>query len=565
MYKGIAASEGIAIGKVLLLKKEEPVIEKRTISVDEIENEKERLTQALELSKQQLEEIKENAGEVMREILDAHIMILNDDELVDQINGKISDKKQDVVSATHETIEFFVSIFASMEDDYMKERVADLRDIGYRIIMNLLGKEILSLITLKEPVVIVAHDITPSDTAQMNKDRVLGFLTDIGGRTSHSAIMARTLEIPAILGLNDITQKVQNGDIVCFNGEEGVLYIDPDQETLAKYQKLAQEQEQERKLLAEYKEKESVTSDGHRVELAGNIGNPKDTQNAKKNGAEGIGLYRTEFLYMDRDNLPSEEEQYEAYRSVLEQMGDQPVVIRTLDIGGDKKLPYLPMPEELNPFLGYRAIRICLDQIDLFKTQLRALLRASMHGNLKIMYPMISSLEEVQYANKILEECRKELDREGIPYAKFEVGIMVEIPSAALTADLIAPEVDFFSIGTNDLIQYTCAVDRMNQKISDLYNPFHPAVLRLIKQVIDAAHNHGIWCGMCGETAGNKKLIPIYLGMGLDEFSMSAGAILKARKQIAGLTYSKAQEIFADVMKMRTAQEIEDYMNKIIE
>lgn len=565
MVKGIAASEGIAVGKVLLLKKEEPVIEKRIIAPDEKEIEKNKLSAALAKSREQIEQIKKNAGDVMKEILDAHLLILEDDELVGMIVGKIEAENQDAVSATRDSVEFFANILGAMEDAYMKERAADIRDIGYRIIMNLLGKDILSLMTIQEPVIVVAHDITPSDTAQMNKEKVLGFLTEIGGKTSHSAIMARTLEIPAILGLENITKQVKTGDTVCFDGEEGILFVDPDEETLQKYKKMAQEQEHTKKLLAQYKEKKTQTKDGHQVELASNIGNPKDAENADKNGAEGVGLYRTEFLYMDRDNLPSEDEQYEAYRAVLEKMGERPVVIRTLDIGGDKKLPYLQLPDEMNPFLGYRAVRICLDQTDLFKTQLRALLRASVHGNLKIMYPMISSLEEVRSANAILDECKKELDREGIPYAKFEVGIMIEIPSAALTADLIAPEVDFFSIGTNDLIQYTCAVDRMNQKIAELYNPFHPAVLRLIKRVIDAAHENGIWCGMCGETAGNKKLIPLYLGMGLDEFSMSAGAILKARKQIADWSLADAQKIVDDVMKLKTAEEIENYMTKIVE
>lgn len=565
MVKGIAASEGIAVGKVLLLKKEEPVIEKRIIAPDEKEIEKNKLSAALAKSREQIEQIKKNAGDVMKEILDAHLLILEDDELVGMIVGKIEAENQDAVSATRDSVEFFANILGAMEDAYMKERAADIRDIGYRIIMNLLGKDILSLMTIQEPVIVVAHDITPSDTAQMNKEKVLGFLTEIGGKTSHSAIMARTLEIPAILGLENITKQVKTGDTVCFDGEEGILFVDPDEETLQKYKKMAQEQEHTKKLLAQYKEKKTQTKDGHQVELASNIGNPKDAENADKNGAEGVGLYRTEFLYMDRDNLPSEDEQYEAYRAVLEKMGERPVVIRTLDIGGDKKLPYLQLPDEMNPFLGYRAVRICLDQTDLFKTQLRALLRASVHGNLKIMYPMISSLEEVRSANAILDECKKELDREGISYAKFEVGIMIEIPSAALTADLIAPEVDFFSIGTNDLIQYTCAVDRMNQKIAELYNPFHPAVLRLIKRVIDAAHENGIWCGMCGETAGNKKLIPLYLGMGLDEFSMSAGAILKARKQIADWSLTDAQKIVDDVMKLKTAEEIENYMTKIVE
>ncbi len=565
MYKGIAASEGIAIGKVLLLEKEEPVIERKTVTDEQVEGEKAALAKALQQSREQLEAIKANAGEVTAEILDAHLLILEDTELIDTIHMKIEGAHQDVVSATDEAIDFFANLLASMGDAYMKERAADIRDIGYRVVMNLLGKEIRSLMSLTEPVVIAAHDITPSDTAQMSKDKVLGFLTNIGGRTSHSAIMARTLEIPAILGLNDITERLKDGDLVCFDGEEGVLHVDPDEQTLEKYRRLQETQEQTKKLLLEFKDRSTETSDKHHVELAANIGSPKDAESALKNGAEGIGLYRTEFLYMDRESLPTEEEQFEAYKAVLEQMGERPVVIRTLDIGGDKKLPYLPLPDEMNPFLGYRAVRICLDRVDLFKTQLRALLRASVYGNLKIMYPMISSLEEVRAANRILEECRRELEQENIAHGKFEVGIMIEIPSAALTADLIAKEVDFFSIGTNDLIQYTCAVDRMNQKISDLYNPFHPAVLRLISQVIDAAHANGIWCGMCGETGGNKFLVPLYLGMGLDEFSMSANAILRVRKQIAQLSTDEAKRILAHAMSLSTASEIEEYMKSIVE
>ena len=565
MYKGIPASEGIAIGKILLMKKEEPVIVRQTIDSNQAENEKNKLSAAIAKSKEQLQKIQAAAGDVMKEILDAHLLILEDEELIGMIHLKVDTEQQDIVSATHDAIEFFADMMASMEDEYMKERAADLRDIGYRIVMNLLGKEILSLLALEEPVIIAAHDITPSDTAQMRKDKVLGFLTNIGGKTSHSAIMARTLEIPAILGMGNITDELKNGDLVCFDGEEGVLYVAPDEPTLEKYKKKQQEQLQKKKLLEEYKDKKSLTKDGHSVELASNIGNPKDAENANKNGAEGIGLYRTEFLYMDRENLPSEEEQFEAYKAVLEAMGERGVVIRTLDIGGDKKLPYLPLPEEMNPFLGYRAVRICLDQKDLFKTQLRALLRASVYGNLKIMYPMISCLEEVRAANAVLEECKKELEREGISYSKFEVGIMIEIPSAAITADLIAPEVDFFSIGTNDLIQYTCAVDRMNEKIANLYNAFHPAVLRLIRQVIESAHANSIWCGMCGETAGNKYLIPLYLGMGLDEFSMSSGSILRARKQIAELSLVRAREIVAKVWSMKTADEIEAYMKETVE
>ena len=561
MLKGIAASDGVAIGKILLLEKEEPVIAKRTIEDNEIDSQKNMLLDALAKSKAQLESIKSNAGETMAEILDAHIMILEDTELIDAINMKIELEKQDAISSTDETIAFFADLFKNMDNEYMKERAADMIDIGYRIVMNMLGKEIPSLMALEEPVIIVSHDITPSDTAQMKKDMVLGFLTNIGGRTSHSAIMARSLEIPAILGLSDITTKVKNGDIVCFDGEEGIVYLNPDSETINKYNSKSQELSKEKEMLSTLKNQKSESTDGHHIEIAANIGSPEDARKADEYGCEGIGLYRTEFLYMDRENLPSEEEQFEAYKAVLEVMGERPLVIRTLDIGGDKKLPYLPLPEEMNPFLGYRAIRICLAQPDIFKVQLRALLRASIYGNLRIMYPMISCVEEVRAANEILNECKKELESEGISYSNdIQVGIMVEIPAAAVAADLIADEVDFFSIGTNDLIQYTCAVDRMNEKISHLYNAFNPAVLRLIKNVIDAAHNNNIWCGMCGETAGDKRLIPIYLGMGLDEFSMSASSILKARKQVSELSYEQMKTMAEKALKLKTSDEIQSFI-----
>lgn len=563
MYKGIPASEGVAIGKVLKLEKEDLNLKKTTIREDEIEKHKIILQNAILKSKSQLQKIQESANEQTKEILDAHIMILEDVELIDLINVKIETELLDSAYASYDAIEFFANMLESMDNEYMKERATDMRDIGYRLIMNIQDKDIVSLLEIDESVIIVAHDITPSDTAQMNKEKVFGFLTNIGGRTSHSAIMARTLEIPAILGLNDITQNVKNGDIVCFDGEQGVVFVNPDQEILEKYRKKQEEQKEFKQILLEYKDKESKTSDNHKVEIAANIGKPEDSDIAHKNNSDGIGLYRTEFLYMDRENLPTEEEQFEAYKYVLEKMQNKPVVIRTLDIGGDKKLPYLELEEEMNPFLGYRAIRICLDRTDLFKTQLRALLRASVFGNLKIMYPMISSLEEVRKANKILDECKKELDEQNIKYGKFEVGIMIEIPSAAISSDIIAKEVDFFSIGTNDLIQYTCAVDRMNQKISDLYNSFNPAVLRLIKMVIDNAHKNNIWCGMCGETAGDKRLIPIYLGMGLDEFSMSASSVLKARKQISEFTLNEAKQIAEKVLSLSTSEEIEEYIKTI--
>lgn len=557
MLKGIAASDGIAIGRVLLLKKEIPVIMRKVIPEAEISSQLRVLENALRKSISQLKSIQSESDENMSMILDSHIMILEDTELIDAIRLKIETGKQDAVSAADETLRFFADMFRGMKNDYMKERSEDITDIGYRLIMNMLGREIHSLRSIKEPVIIVAHDITPSDTAQMKKDMVLGFLTDIGGRTSHAAIMARSLEIPAILGLGNITSCVQHGDRVCFDGSEGTVLINPDDQTIDIYSMKAIKLQKEKELLSVYRGRHSVTSDGRKVEICANIGNPSDALRADEYGAEGIGLYRTEFLYMDRPSMPTEEEQFQAYRVVLETMGNRPVIIRTLDIGGDKNLPYLSIPEETNPFLGYRAMRIFLDRPEIFKIQLRALLRASVYGRLRIMYPMISSVEEVRAANLILEECKRELDAEGLRYSdELQKGIMVEIPSAAIAADLIADEVDFFSIGTNDLIQYTCAVDRMNEKISGLYNPFNPAVLRLIKNVIDAAHDNGIWCGMCGEAAADSRLIPLYLGMGLDEFSMSAGSMLKARKLISGLSYEKMQLMSREALRIKTSDDI---------
>ncbi|MDF2548122.1 MAG: phosphoenolpyruvate--protein phosphotransferase [Anaerosolibacter sp.] len=556
MYKGIGASPGIAVGKALLLKKEDIIIERKSIRNEMEENE--RFHKALDKTKEQIEEIKKNTGAAQQEIMDAHLMILEDPELIGGVEGAVNAEKINAEAALQGVIDTFVAIFESMDNEYMRERAADIKDVGQRIMMNLLGKEHPNLAKLKEPVVIVAHDLTPSDTAQLDRENVLGFVTEIGGRTSHSAIMARTMEIPAVLGLKAITQQIKNGDILVFDGEEGIVLVNPEEPVIQQYTekrvKLAEEKQALRKLL----NSNTISKDGKKVELGGNIGNPRDAQKAHESGAEGIGLYRTEFLYMDRTSLPSEEEQFEAYKAVLEIMGERPVVIRTLDIGGDKELPYMNLPKEMNPFLGYRAIRICLDQKEIFKTQLRALLRASVYGNLKIMYPMISSLEEVRAANGIMEEVKQELNNERKEWSSdIEVGIMIEIPAAAVISDILAMEVDFFSIGTNDLIQYTTAVDRMNEKIAHLYNPFNPAVLRLIKQVIDNGHKAGKWVGMCGEVAGDKRLIPVLLGMGLDEFSMSAGAILPARKQIQALSYEEMKALADQVLQLGTAEEIE--------
>ncbi|MRN23081.1 phosphoenolpyruvate--protein phosphotransferase [Romboutsia ilealis] len=566
MFKGIGASPGVAIGKVLVVEHSELEIEKRSIT--NIDEEVTKLERAVEISKEELTKVKEKAlielGEHEAEIFEAHLLVLEDPELIDSAKAKIRDEEVNADFALKEIRDMFVGMFESMDNEYMRERAADIKDVTNRIIRHLLGAKIVDLAALEEEVVLVAHDLTPSDTATMNKSKVLGFLTDIGGRTSHTAIMARTLEIAAVVGLTDITTKAKDGDYIVFNGDTGEVILNPDEETMNKYTKLKNEFEEYRKSLDLLKGQPSVTLDGRHVELAGNIGSPKDVEGLIKNDAEGVGLYRTEFLYMDKeDAFPTEEEQYEAYKAVLEGMDNKPIVIRTLDIGGDKELPYFEMESEMNPFLGYRAIRICLDRKDIFKTQLRALYRASVHGKLRIMFPMISSLEELLAAKEVVAEVKDELNAEGVAFANdVEVGMMIEIPSAAVISDILAKHVDFFSIGTNDLIQYTCAVDRMNQKISHLYNQFNPAVLRLIKTVIDNAHKEGKWVGMCGESAGDQRMIPILLGFGLDEFSMSPISILPARKLITSVSYEDMQNFANEVLSMGTAKEIKAHVEK---
>ena len=563
MFKGTAASPGIAIGKALVYKDVDLNIDKLNIS--EVENENKKLHDAIEKTKIQLRAIKEEAtkklGTEQAQIFEAHLMVLEDPELLSQIKDKVNNEKINVEYATKDVIDNFVSLFESMDDEYMRERAADIKDVGIRILKNLLGIEIVNLALLSDEIILVAHDLTPSDTATMNRDKVLGFITDIGGRTSHTAIMARSLEVPAVVGLKNITSTINDGDTIVFDGEDGVVHVNPTENVLSLFQQKKKDYEVTRRDLEALKGMPTVSKDGRVVELAANIGTPKDIKGVIENSGEGIGLYRTEFLYMNRNSMPTEEEQFQAYKEVLEGMEGKPVIIRTLDIGGDKELPYLNLPKEMNPFLGYRAIRICLDQTEIFKVQLRALLRASVYGNLKIMYPMISSVEEVRDANKILEEVKNELDREYISYSKsIEVGIMVEIPAAAVIGDLLIKEVDFFSIGTNDLIQYTKAVDRMNEKISYLYDPFNPAILRMIKMIIDYAHEGGKWVGMCGEMAGDKNLIPILLGLGLDEFSMSAVSILPARKIISEISYSDMKKIAEVTLTLPTSEEIKEYI-----
>ena len=568
LFNGIGASPGIVIGKALVVEENEIVIEKKAIN--DVEAEVNKLNDAVKVSKTELEKVKakvaNDLGEEEAEIFGAHLLVLEDPEFIGEAENKIKSESLNAEYALNEVKDMFVTIFESMDNDYMRERAADIKDVTNRVLRHILGIKIVDLSAIDEEVVLVAHDLTPSDTATMNKAMVQGFLTDIGGRTSHTAIMSRTLEIPAVVGLSDITYQAKDGDIIVFDGDKGQVYINPDQTLIDEYQDKKRVFEEDKKALAQLKGQESKTIDGKRVELAGNIGTPDDVEGLIKNDAEGVGLYRTEFLYMNNDEFPSEEIQYEAYKKVLEGMDGKPVVIRTLDIGGDKKLSYVEMDEEMNPFLGYRAIRLCLDKTDIFRTQLRALYRASVHGKLRIMFPMISSLEELLAAKEMCQKVKDELKDESVAYAEdVELGMMIEIPSAAVISDILAKHVDFFSIGTNDLIQYTCAVDRMNQKISYLYNQFNPAVLRLIKLVIKNAHQEGKWVGMCGEAAGDQKMIPILLGFGLDEFSMSPISILRARRLINSVTEADMQKLSDQVLGLSTAEEIEDYMDKFID
>ena len=555
MLKGIAASDGVAVAKAYLLV--QPDLSFNKTSVEDTDAEATRLDDALAKSTEELQAIRDKAaqslGEAEAQVFDAHLMVLSDPEMVGQIKQNIQDNKVNAEAALKEVTDMYIGMFEAMDDNaYMQERAADIRDVAKRILAHLLGVTLPNPSMINEEVIVVAHDLTPSDTAQLDRTYVKAFVTDIGGRTSHSAIMARSLEIPAIVGTKEITDKVKAGDILAVNGIIGDVIIDPTDAEKSEFEAEAKAYADQKAEWDKLKNAETVTADGKHVELAANIGTPKDLEGVHKNGGEAVGLYRTEFLYMDSSDFPTEEDQYQAYKAVLEGMEGKPVVVRTMDIGGDKELPYLTLPHEMNPFLGYRALRISLSELGdgMFRTQMRALLRASVHGNLRIMFPMVATLKEFRAAKAIFEDEKQKLVNEGVEVSNdIQVGIMIEIPAAAVLADKFAKEVDFFSVGTNDLIQYTMAADRMNERVSYLYQPYNPSILRLIKNVIDAAHAEGKWAGMCGEMAGDQTAVPLLLGMGLDEFSMSATSILKTRSLMKRLDTTKMVELADRALK----------------
>ncbi len=569
MISGILASPGIAIGKALLLQEDEIVLNTNTIPETQVEAEIQCFYDARKKSAAQLEVIKQKAletfGEEKEAIFEGHIMLLEDEELEEEILALIKNDKLSADNAIYTVIEEQATALESLDDEYLKERATDIRDIGSRFVKNALGINIVSISDINEEVILVAYDLTPSETAQINLDYVLGFACDIGGRTSHTSIMARSLELPAVVGTNNITKQVKNGDMLVLDAINNQIFVNPTEAELEQAKQVQQALLAEKEELAKLKDLPAETLDGHCVEVCGNIGTVKDCDGIIRNGGEGVGLYRTEFLFMDRDALPTEEEQYQAYKEVAEAMEGQSVIIRTMDIGGDKDLPYMDLPKEMNPFLGWRAVRISLDRREILRDQLRGILRASAHGKLRIMFPMIISVEEIRALKEAIEEYKAELRSEGLAFDEsIEIGVMVETPAAAAIAHHLAKEVSFFSIGTNDLTQYTLAVDRGNEMISHLYNPLSPAVLTVIKQVIDASHAEGKWTGMCGELAGDERATLLLLGMGLDEFSMSGISIPKVKKVIRNSNFAEVKAMAQEALSLPTAAEIEACVEKFI-
>jgi phosphotransferase system enzyme I (PtsI) len=567
VIKGIPAAPGIAIGKAFLLDREQYVIPRRLIKDDQITNEIKRFRDALIQTKNEILDIKKRISDEMGlehgQIFSAHLLVIEDNILMEEVISKLKKEKLSIEYVFQDVLKKYIKVFSEMDDEYLRERISDINDIGKRVLRNLIGAKEDIFANLKEKVIVVSYDLSPSDTATMHKKNVIGFVTDIGSRTSHTAIMAKSLEIPAVVGLETATKSIESGNTMIIDGTHGTVVVNPSPKTLKKYEMTRERMVAFEKNLEDLRDLPAQTLDGRKVQLAANIEVPEDVPSVISHGAEGIGLYRTEYFYMNRKDLPGEDEQFKAYSAVAKNIKPASVIVRTLDLGGDKFLSQLDVPHEMNPFLGWRAIRFCLARPDIFKTQLRAILRASAYGNLKIMYPMISGVQELKQANAILEEVKDSLKKESVPYDEnIEVGAMIEVPSAALTSDILAKEADFFSIGTNDLIQYALAVDRVNEKIAYLYEPAHPGVLRLVKGIIDNGHAAGIWVGMCGEMAGDIAMTLILLGLGLDEFSTSPIAISEIKRIIRSVTVKQAQEIAQEAITLSTGKEVEDFAKR---
>ena len=565
--RGTGASSGIGIGKAVVVRDEKPEVVQVSISDKdkEVKRFEDVLAKITEATMEMAESLANKVGGKEAEILNGHVLLLSDPMLSEEIKQKIQNELVNAEFAVDSVYDMYAGMFASMDDELMQQRATDMKDLKVRILKGLLGMADVDVARLPEGSILVAEDLTPSMTAGLNPQTVYGIVTELGGRTSHSAILSRALEIPAVVAISGLLENIHDGDTVCFDGDKGEVVIHPDADTLAEYEKKKEAYLLEKMELENYKGKPSVTKDGRKVEIVANIGKPEDAQRALEYDAEGVGLFRTEFLFMDRENAPTEEEQFEAYKKVATLMKDKPVIIRTLDIGGDKEIPYLGIEQDENPFLGYRAIRLCLDRKeDLYRPQLRALLRASAFGDIRIMIPLITCVDEIREAKALIREIMEDLDRENIAYNKdIQVGIMIETAASSIMADVFAKEVDFFSIGTNDLTQYTMCVDRGNAKVSYLYSPLNPAVLRSLKRVITSAKEAGIMVGMCGEAAADPLLIPLLLVWGLDEFSMSASSILKSRKLVTNSSIADLEKIEKEVMKFTTEKEVREYMEKV--
>ena len=564
LLKGIPAAPGLVVGKAFCLGSEDLEVAKRSIPESKIPKEIARFEDALIKTHKEIVDIQKRISEEMgvrhAQIFNAHLLVLEDRTLIEGVISRLEKEKLCVEYVFLQVLKKYIKTFSHIDDPYLRERLSDIEDVGKRILRNLRGirREILS--KLKEKLIIVAYDLSPSDTASMRKEKVIGFITDIGGKTSHTAIMAKALEIPAVVGLEEATARVKTGDMIIVDGTKGEVLLNPDRATLNKYRQQSEKLVRQESLLVKLKDLSAETRDGHEVQLAANIELPDELNSVIAHGARGIGLYRTEYFYMNRMDLPSEDEHFEAYKKVSQQVKPHPVIIRTLDLGGDKFLSQLDIPQEMNPYLGWRAIRFCLARPEIFKVQLRAILRASAYGKLKLMYPMISGIEELRQANKMLEQVKEELRKKRIAFDQdIEVGAMIEIPSAALTCDILAKEADFFSIGTNDLIQYSIAVDRVNEKIAYLYEPTHPAVLRLIKNIIDSGHKEKIWVGMCGEMASEPAFALILLGLELDEFSVSPAAVPVIKRVIRSVTLQQAKDVVDKALTLTTGKQVEEF------